>query len=227
MNRVPMREKILAASFALLVLAALLGVATCVTFSPRHLAFEEQIKAFVRESKPGSEMQIFNGHDLSGWAVHGLGSWTVADGVLTVRRGLGYLATRCEDFGDFVLTLDIRVSKNGNSGVFFHSPHARSLWPWPKGFESQVDNHDPKNPTGSLYNHVRARSLLSRDDEWFEMKIAAIGESISLAISGETVVEATFPAPMKSFIALQAHDPFSRVDFKNIRLRIPDETTRE
>jgi len=226
MNRLSTRKKILAASFVFLILAALLGGKMCVTFPPRHLAFEEQMKAFARENQQGSELQLFNGHDLSGWAVYGLGQWTVDDGVLTVRRGLGYLATRCEDFGDFILTLDIRTNKKGNSGVFFHSSHARGFWPWPVGFESQIDNHDPKNPTGSLYNRVRARRLLSRDEEWFEMKISAIGERISLAISGETVVEATFSAPMKSFIALQAHDPFSRVDFKNIRLRIPDSSQK-
>ena len=59
--------------------------------------------------------------DLSGWSVHGLGRWTVRDGVLTVKNGMGYLSTQYERFDDFILTLKAQTSRKGNSGIFFRS----------------------------------------------------------------------------------------------------------
>ena len=198
------------------------GLFTCTTFSHRNRLFEERLRTFAVEKKPGSEFLLFNGRDLSGWSVHGVGRWTVRDGVLTVRRGIGCLATRCDEFEDFVLRLQIRVGKKGNSGVFFRAHHPGwGLRPWPVGYEAQVDHHDPKNPTGSLYDRVTASPILSRDEEWFEMEISAIGSLICIKINGETVTETTDTTYKKGFIALQAHGPFSRVDFKDIRIRIP------
>lgn len=206
-----------------LVVAILIFVKMCATFPKSNPAFEQEIAEFYEEKKPGSMIHLFNGIDLSGWEVHGFGRWTVEGEVLTYKRGVGYLATKYDGFDDFILTLDIRAWKKSNSGVFFRSPHAKGLWPWPKGYEAQVDNNDPKNPTGSLYNIARASQLLSKDGEWFEMKITAVGHRVEIAIDGETVVDTTIGEYQKSFIALQAHDVWSRVDFKNIRLEIVQE----
>ncbi len=212
-------------TFALLLIPIALivaGLVTCATFASRNTAFEERIKSFAAEDEPGSELRLFNGEDLSGWEVHGIGRWTVEGGILTVKRGLGYLATRCDEFDDFILTLGIRVSKEGNSGVFFRARDpGLGLRPWPEGYEAQVDNHDPKNPTGSIYDRVTAEPLLAKDNEWFEMKISAIGPHIRVKVNGETVAEATDTTYEKGFIALQAHDPFCRVDFRDIVLQIP------
>lgn len=211
----------LSATLVLAVVLVLLGLKMCATFPKRDLAFEEKIETFAKAKKPESKIQLFNGENLGGWEAHGLGRWTVDEGVLTVKRGIGYLSTRCEQFDNFILSLDIRVSKKGNSGVFFRSPHAKGLWPWPKGYESQVDNHDPKNPTGSLYDRVKASKLITQDEEWFNMQVKAIGQDVTVRINDQIVTSATDVPPTPSFIALQAHDPFCRVDFKNIWIEIP------
>ncbi|MFH1739382.1 MAG: DUF1080 domain-containing protein [bacterium] len=207
----------------LLVVFIALFIATCVTFPTRNTSFENGLRSFADARNPGSEFSLFNGEDLSGWSVHGVGKWTISDGVLTVRRGLGYLATRCDQFDDFILTLEIRVSEEGNSGVFFRSRRPGfGTRPWPIGYETQVDNHDPKNPTGSLYDRVTASPLPAKDEEWFKMEVSAVGASLSVKVNGETVAQATDTTYVRGIIALQAHDLFSRVDFKNIRIRIPE-----
>lgn len=204
------------------LIVSVIGFKACCTFVKRDPAFEARIDMFVRDGNPGSEMDLFNGRDLGGWAAYGFGSWRVDGGAVTFRRGTGYLATRCEEFMDFVLDADIRVNKNGNSGIFFRARHPGfGLRSQPVGYEAQVDHHDPKNPTGSLYNRVTAYRIVSRDGEWFHMRVSAIGERIQIQVNGETVVDATNADCQKGFIALQGHDPFSVVSYKNIRVRIP------
>ncbi len=195
----------------------------CATFPRRNLSFEERIQQFADRRVPGSQFDLFNGRDLSGWAVHGFGRWTVDDGVLTVRRGIGYLATRCETFDDFILTCRVRVSRKGNSGIFFRADHPGfGFRPWPVGYEAQVDHHDSGNCTGSLYDRQLASKLLTEDGEWFEMTVSAIGSTIQIQVNGETVVDCTNTDYRRGFIALQAHGPTDRVDFRDIRIRIPE-----
>lgn len=207
----------------LLVVVLALGCFCCEYSTPsiKNPEFEQQILIFVREKKPHTEMVLFNGKDLSGWETHRLGRWSVHDGILKVSGGLGYLSTRCDEFTDFILTLKVRAGRNANSGVFFRAQPSYTLWPWPKQYEAQIDNHDPKNPTGSLYNRVRAGSPPPQDGEWFEMEISAVGTHIQIKINGSVVVDTEDSRFQKGFIALQAHDFGSTVEFQEIKVRIP------
>lgn len=216
----PYRIRIAAALISVFIIV---GGISCCTIIQRDLSFERRIQSFVDYAVPGSEIELFNGTNLGGWSVHGMGVWSLDKGVLSVQRGLGYLSTRCNTFTDFELSLDIRISQNGNSGVFFRSrdPGYFSR-PWPVGYEAQIDNHDKKNMTGSIYNIHPAEKRFAKDEEWFSMKINATGSHLQVFVNGEAaaVIEnATFTT---GYIALQAHDPWSRVEFRDIRLRIPD-----
>ncbi len=217
-------ERLKAVWIFALVFASLSALlcATCMTFPDRDPDFEKQLEKLLHQKQPGSEIILFNGKDISGWSVHGLGRWSVRDGILKISGGVGYLATRCAEFDDFILTLEVRTGKKSNSGIFFRSQPAKGLRPWPVGYEAQIDNHDPKNLTGSLYDRVQATHHTVKDSEWFSMQISAIGPDICIKINGETVVEATDRTYAKGFIALQAHDPFSTVEYKSIRLHIPE-----
>ncbi len=208
-----------------LVIILLIVLGCCfVTIAPtRQISFEEEIQNFAEQAEPGSEISLFNGEDLSGWEVHGLGQWSVKDGNLAVRRGVGYLATKCKEFDDFILTLEAKVNKEGNSGVYFRSKHPGfGFRPWPIGYEAQIDNHDPKNPTGSLYDRASAEMGLAKDNEWFTMKVEAIGSNMKIYVNDTLAVDTTHSEFEKGFIALQAHDFGSVLEFKNIRLRMPD-----
>ncbi len=200
-----------------------LFICFCCTFPTRTPAMNPTIKQFVQEHTPGSEIDLFNGKDLSGWDIHGFGKWSVKDGVLSAKRGIGYLSTQYSEFEDIIISVQIRISAKGNSGVFFRAQHpGLGFRPWPVGYEAQVDNHDAKNLTGSLYDRVSAVKQYAKDDEWFDMRIAVIGANIKIQVNGETVVDATDSSFSKGFIALQAHDVFSRVEYRNIKLSIPD-----
>lgn len=218
-------QRMIYRSCALIPIVLLLLSPTYCTIPSRNLAFEERIRVFMEMGTPDAEIALFNGHDLSGWSAHGLGGWRANNGILTAQFGVGYLATRFDEFEDFILSLDVRVSQRGNSGVFFRAEHPGwSLRPWPLGYEAQVDNNDAKNPTGAIYNIQAPSQVLTRDGEWFRMEVSAIGPDIRVAINGEEVSAIRDDRYERGIIALQLHDPWTRVDFREIRLRIPNRT---
>ena len=64
---------------------------------------------------------LFNGKDLTGWVIKGKPEgWQVKDGIIRSEGAKGGDWLRSEkEYGDFILKLDWKVSKDGNSGVFF------------------------------------------------------------------------------------------------------------
>jgi hypothetical protein len=204
-------------------LLLLVGGISCCTITKRDTGFESKIQNFVDHAIPGSEMALLNGDTLGGWSVHGAGVWSVENGVLSVRRGLGYLATRCDSYTNVELSLECRISSYGNSGIFIRSQHpGLSIRPWPRGYEAQIENHTKKYPTGSVYNFKRNEQGTPNDNEWFSMKIVAVGETIQVFMNDQLSAETTDSTYHKGFIALQAHDPWSVVEFRNIFVRIPE-----
>ena len=185
---------------------------------------DDPVSLAIRNAQPGSDIEIFNGNDLTGWSKVGLGKWEVKDGVIIYNGGLGYVATQWNLFENFDLTLQVRARAKSNSGVFFRAHHPGfGFRPWPVGYEAQIDNHDPINPTGSLYKRVKASAPPPPEGEWFDYKISTRQNHIRIEINQHTVVDATDTTFQKGFIALQAHDFSSSVEFKNIRIRIPAE----
>ncbi len=203
-------------------LILLIGLQSCCTDSFPEKGFATKIEEFMRLHEPGTAIDLLQSSDLSGWNVQGLGQWTIHDGVLTVRRGSGYLASQWDQFTDLIVEVDIRVNPRGNSGIFFRAHHPPpGLRSQPVGYEAQVDHDDPHNPTGSLYKRRKANRILSQDSEWFHMKLITIGERIQIQVNGETVVDAIDRDHREGFLALQAHDPYSVVSYKNLWIRIP------
>jgi len=97
-------------------------------------------------------VRMFNGKDLGGWRT--TGNWVVEEGnvvALQPRPGESgwtryndYLATERE-YGDFILDLEFKINRGGNSGVFLRvgdlQDHVES------GFEVQIlDTHGKENP---------------------------------------------------------------------------------
>jgi hypothetical protein len=123
---------------------------------------------------------------------------------------------------------------NSNGGVFILTEYVEKGWP-SKGFEIQVNNtyKDPVK-SGSLYHVSDIFEAPAKDNEWFTEHIIAKGDSIRVLVNGKQTVEWTQPAnwdggregPGRRLgpgtIALQAHDPGSTVQYKNIRIKTMD-----
>lgn len=156
--------------------------------------------------------------DLSGWVTRGGGAWKVEDGTLVGRDGAGHLFSE-KRYGDFELRALVRVNERGNSGIYFRAePRTEDPNSWPRGYEAQVDNHDMKNYTGSLYNRALGEKLITRDGAWFDYRLRAVGDHIQTWINGVPMVDTRQTEFSEGFIALQAHHPGSRIEFRDLRL---------
>jgi hypothetical protein len=158
---------------------------------------------------------LFNHEDLTGWTTVGTAKWDVKDGVLVGSGGQGHIFT-VASYDNLMLRTSLRISKRGNSGVYFR---VQDRADWPIGYEAQVDHHDPNNPTGSLYGRSKAAKVVTRDGDWFTMQVTADGPHIVIEVNGATVVDTHDTTFQGGMIALQAHDPSSVVEYRDVEIK--------
>ncbi|GEM_PF-148427 len=164
-------------------------------------------------------VDLFNGRDLTGWFAKGAATWSVEDGVLVGRDGVGHLYSDGV-YTDFELRGKVWIKTKGNSGFYFRaSPPKDNPDSWPDGYEAQVDNNDPKNFTGSLYARAWPDKLITREEEWFDYNIRCVGDHITIAINGQTMLETDQHDYASGHIALQGHNPGSEVRWRDIQIR--------
>ena len=189
--------------------------------------------------RPVGAKPLFNGKNLDGWKVTQTDPKRVstkfevtADGELSAKNGPGDLHSE-KQFDDFVLQLECKT--NGlalNSGIFFRCmPDA-----FQNGYEAQIQNAylgDRTKPidygTGAIYRRIAARKVVSNDNEWFTMTVAARGAHIATWVNGYHTVDWTDDRKAndnprqglrtaKGHLSIQGHDPTTDLLFRNIRI---------
>ena len=178
---------------------------------------------------------LFDGKTLSGWrtAEENTNSWKVLDGMLVCdgpRCHLFYEGNAAP-FKDFHFIAEVKTTPGSNAGIYFHTKFQPTGWP-KYGYECQVNvtHKDPKK-TSSLYAVENIADPGVKDNEWYTQEIIVRGKRIQLKVNGKTLVDYTEPknkqAESKQFerrldsgtFALQAHDPDSKVYFRNLRVK--------
>jgi hypothetical protein len=168
-------------------------------------------------------ISLFNGKDLSGWFVRGKATWTVQEGILVGEGGMGHIYTDavCSDFeakGMF------RISgTNSNSGFYFRAnPPADNPDAFPRGYEAQICNNQdaytgwlwkPGTPTG------KAGELLTKDGEWFNYRIKAVGTRIEFWINKKLVMTYDDDEYTSGHFAIQGHNPGMKIEAKKLYYR--------
>jgi hypothetical protein len=190
---------------------------------------------------------IFNGKNLSGWqevqpprAPKEPAVWSVKKGLLHVEKGPGHLETKAL-YDDFVLQLEIKTNPKDanhhpNSGIFLRGK-PNGYW---TGYEIQIRNEYKNNDrtqavdtgSGGIYFHQPARRVVSNDGEFYVQTVIAQGRHLATWVNGYPVASWDDPYPegdagprqkqalLKAGpISLQAHDPTTNLDFRNIRIK--------
>ena len=147
------------------------------------------------EEKAAGWELLFDGKDLARWERYGapeaLHGWTVQDDAIAwIAQGAGDLATK-EEFGDFELRYEWKISAGGNSGVMFRVS-GQGQAPWHSGLEMQVlDNErhsDGQNPThraGSAYDLMASPDHVVKPvGEWNHASIRCQGSRVELRLNG-------------------------------------------
>jgi hypothetical protein len=217
-------------------LATLLTIGLAVAASAQAKKAEKTEKAGKAEA---GWISLFDGKSLNGWkASDNPASFSVADGNIVVNA-VDHNAHLYYDgpvqnhvFKNFELKLEIQTFPGANSGVYIATEYQPKDWP-AKGYEVQVNNShtDPKR-TGGLYNVQDNYEAPAKDNEWFTMDIKVEGKHITVKVGDKQLVDYTEPADTQrpdsmkgrvlgngGTIALQAHDPKSKVLYKNIMIK--------
>jgi hypothetical protein len=185
------------------------------------------------KTAPPSEgwVTIFDGKTLDGWkAAEHPGSFTIKDGAIQVFGERAHLfydgALKNHDFKNFEFKLQVMTTPGSNSGIFIHTIYQDTGWP-SKGYEIQVNNtHGDWRKTGSVYGIQDVKEAPAKDNEWFTQHIIVKGKTITVKVNDKVINEYTEGENGKlssGTVALQAHDPKSKVYYKDIMIKpLPD-----
>lgn len=186
------------------------------------------------EDKPGEWKNLFDGKSLDGWKINeNKESWKIEDGKIVChgeRSHLFYVGEG-KPFKNFELEAEVMTTPGSNAGIYFHTKFQETGWPR-FGQECQVNvtQSDPKK-SGSLYGVVDVPNPGLKDNEWYKTYVKVEGKHVVIKINDKTTVDYTEPEGKEAFspeferrlgegtFALQAHDPDSKVYFRNIKVR--------
>ncbi|REJ69627.1 MAG: DUF1080 domain-containing protein [Planctomycetota bacterium] len=181
----------------------------------------------------GEWVSLFDGKSLDGWrASENKESCKVEDGAIVVhgpRSHLFYVGdVNNGSFTNFEFKVDVKTDPGANSGVYFHTNYQETGWP-NTGYETQVNNTGgDASKTGGLYAVQDETEAPVGDGEWFNLHITVKGKHIVVKVNGETVSDYTEPDDLdrpsrqlsSGTFAFQAHDPNSRVAYKNVMVKV-------
>jgi hypothetical protein len=176
-------------------------------------------------------VKLFDGKSLNGWkAAEHPTTFTVADGAIVVYGERAHLFYEGDvhqhSFKNFEFKADVMTTPGSNSGIFIHTAYQEEGWP-SKGYEIQVNNtHTDWRKTGSVYAVQDVKEAPAKDNEWFTEQITVQGKKITIRINGKVINEYTEGENGRlssGTIALQGHDPKSKVYYKNVMIKVlPD-----
>jgi len=190
---------------------------------------------------------LFDGATTNGWMNSNQTAprTSVQDGALNPHKAGHYMLVHTQQWENFVLSLDFKISKGCNSGIFVRT---YSLTPRPgkdvgfNGIEIAIDDttgaglHD----TGALYDLVKpTRNAMKPAGDWNHAEITCDGSHIEVSLNGEKVTRADLAQftepnkrpdgsthkfdtawrdhPRRGYIGLQDHG--KPCWFKNIKLK--------
>ncbi len=183
-------------------------------------------------------VQMFDGKSFSGWKINeNPQSWSIEDGCIVAHGErshlfyVGQVEGKEASFKNFHFKADVKTTKKSNAGIYFHTRFQETGWPR-YGFECQVNisHKDPKKSSG-LYAIADVANPGVQDEEWYTQEILVEDRHIQLKINGKTLTDYTESEKAAPFskeferrlgegtFALQAHDPESKVYFKNIAVK--------
>ena len=187
--------------------------------------------SFQREPPKDEWINLFDGKTLTNWKVsEHPATFSVVDGTIQVFGERAHLfydgPVNNHDFKNFEFKLSVMTTPGSNSGIFVHTAFQEEGWP-SKGYEIQVNNsHTDWRRTGSVYALQDVREAPAKDNEWFTQHIIVKGNKITVMVNGKVINDYSEKDPAKittGTVALQGHDPKSKVFYKDIMIRpLPD-----
>lgn len=134
--------------------------------------------------------------------------WEVKDGVLRSGKARGSWLVSDKEYGDFVLTFEIKLEKLGNSGVALRAPAKGD--PAFVGLELQVAdlryNTKAKDDelTGAVYRAIAPKKQVYKPEQWNKVRVELKGDALKVDVNGERVIDTDLS---KYDARVTTHDP--------------------
>lgn len=155
------------------------------------------------EEKSAGWRLLFDGRSTAGWRGYKSetvpGSWRVENGSLLSRRDGGVSAgdlITVDEFDDFELRLEWKMTKGGNSGVIYRATEEHDEV-WQSGPEYQIldnaghlDGLNPLASAGACYAvFAPAKDATRPLGQWNETRILCQGKHVEHWLNGEKLLE--------------------------------------
>lgn len=144
------------------------------------------------EEKAEGFIPLFDGSTLNGWTTlrPSWYSWRVEDGAIHCLGKGGQWLRSHEQYGSFVLRLDFKIAKEGNSGVFVWAPVDGRCSRF--GMEIQIRgfHRDPPNDdtTGAIYKVLPPKEDAGLEPmRWNALEVECRGSKVKITLNGRLV----------------------------------------
>lgn len=225
---------------------ALLGAVAILGAEPDPREAPRDAETVVGPQENGQEnfVPLFNGRDLTGWA-GAVKGYAAKDGILTCLADRGGRIYTEDEYGDFVLRFEFKLSPGANNGLTIRTPPGGEGAK--DGMEIQILDDGAAAykdaPAwyrhGSIYGVVPAKTGHLRPvGEWNFQEVTARGTRITVRLNGAAILDADLAPILESgetadgLGVMQAHPGLhrttgrigfigsgSRVEFRNLRVK--------
>ena len=157
------------------------------------------------EQRAAGWRPLFDGRTTAGWRGYRSqtvpAGWRVVDGALTKSGEVGDLMTR-DQFGDFQLAFDWKMSPGGNAGVFYRGTeeYDHIYWSAPEyqllDDATHVDGRNRLTSTGAAYGLYPAPAgVVKPADQWNSSLIVVQGGRVQHWLNAQKLLEYELGSP--------------------------------
>jgi hypothetical protein len=153
----------------------------------------EEANRILLENSGSGFTSVFNGKDLKGWAGP-IDNYEVVDGAIRCKKGKGGTLFTEEQYGDFVVRLEIKLPPAGNNGLAIRYPGSGNpayvgmceLQVLDTGYPGKLA---PYQYHGSAYGMVpAAQGYLRPAGEWNYQEVTVKGSTIKVELNGSIIL---------------------------------------